>query len=112
MSLEDSISDWLMDDDDDTSERDRLAGAETLQLNLEDTSVFGKGKAWRDEQRRKEAEEAARKEAEEAKADSGSSKGKSKAKKLPKTLPKKEESNHGNSTSAADDVLKRFFKRR
>ena len=77
MSLEDSISDWLMDDDEDTNERDRLAGAETLQLNLEDTSVFGKGKAWRDEQRRKEAEEAAAKEAEEVakKADSGSSRG-------------------------------------
>ena len=114
MSLEDSISDWLMDDDDaDTNERDRLAGAETLQLNLEDTSVFGKGKAWRDEQRRKQAEEAAAKEAEEAKADSGSSRGKSKPKKLPKILPKKEEDGvQGNSTTAADDVLKRFFKRR
>ena len=114
MSLEDSISDWLMDDDEDTNERDRLAGAETLQLNLEDTSVFGKGKAWRDEQRRKEAEEAAAKEAEEVakKADSGSSRGKPKPKKLPKILPKKEEDVHGNSTTAADDVLKKFFKRR
>lgn len=114
MSLEDSISDWLMDDDEaDTNERNQIAAAETLQLNLEDTSVFGKGKAWRDEQRRKEAEEAAAKEAEDAKAASGSSKGKKgKAKKLPKTLPKKEESVHGNSTSAADDVLKKFFKRR
>jgi len=112
MSLEDSISDWLMDDDADTDERDQLAGAETLQLNLEDTSVFGKGKAWRDEQRRKEAEEAAAKEAEEAKADKGSSKGKSKPKKLPKVPPKKEEGIQGNSTTAADDVLKKFFKRR
>ena len=112
MSLEDSISDWLMDDDADTDERERLAGAETLQLNLEDTSVFGKGKAWRDEQRRKEAEEAAAKEAEEAKADKGSSKGKSKPKKLPKLPPKKEEGIQGNSTTAADDVLKKFFKRR
>jgi len=49
MSLEDSISDWLMDDEDDpdTNERDQIASAETLQLNLEDTSVFGKGKAGR-----------------------------------------------------------------
>ena len=112
MSLEDSISDWLMDDDADTDERDQLAGAETLQLNLVDTSVFGKGKAWRDEQRRKEAEAAAAKEAEEAKADKGSSKGKSKPKKLPKLPPKKEEGIQGNSTTAADDVLKKFFKRR
>jgi len=63
------------------------------------------------EQRRKEAEEAAAQEAEEAKADSGSSRGKSKPKKLPKALPKNEEV-QGNSTTAADDVLKRFFKRR
>ena len=112
MSLEDSISDWLMDDDEaDTNERDRLAGAETLQLNLEDTSVFGKGKAWRDEQRRKEAEEAAAEEAKKA-AETGSSRGKPKPKKLPKMLPKKEEEVQGNSTSAADDVLKKFFKRR
>ncbi len=111
MSLEDSISDWLMDDenDPDTSERNKISSAETLQLKLEDTSVFGKGKAWRDEQRRKEAEEKA---AAEAEADSGSSKGKSTPKKLPQKLPKPEEKREGNSTTAADDVLKKLFKRR
>lgn len=104
MSLEDSITDWLIDDDDtpDTDERSQIASAETLQLNLEDTSVFGKkNKARRDEQRRKESEN---KEA----AESDSSKGKSKFKKLPKV----EGDKHENSTSAADDVLKKFFKRR
>ena len=42
MSLEDSITDWLIDDDDtpDTAERGRIASAETLQLNLEDTSCL------------------------------------------------------------------------
>jgi len=113
-SLEDSISDWLMDDDDDpsTDERDEIASAETLQLNLEDTSVFGKGKAVRDEMRRREKEEKEAKEAEEA-SGSAKSKGKGKAKpmKLPK-LPQNEDAKHGNSTSAADDVLKKFFKRR
>ena len=111
LSLEDSISDWLMDDDEpSTNEREQLSSAETLQLNLEDTSVFGKGKKVRDEARRKEAEELAAKEAE---AGAGSSKGKSKPKKLPKKLPQKDAgSPEGNSTSAADDVLKRFFKRR
>ena len=110
LSLEDSISDWLMDDDEpSTSERQQMASAETLQLNLEDTSVFGKGKAVRDEARRKEAEELAAKEAEAA---AGSAKGKGKPKKLPKKLPQKEDDKHGNSTSAADDVLKKFFKRR
>ena len=111
LSLEDSISDWLTDDDEpSTSERQRMASSETLQLNLEDTSVFGKGKAARDELRRIEAEEKAAKE--EAEAASGSAKGKGKPKKLPKKLPQKEDEQHGNSTSAADDVLKRFFKRR
>ena len=109
MSLEDSISDWLMDDDEPTtSEREKMASAETLQLNLEDTSVFGKGKAVRDEMRRREKEEQKAKEAEAA---SGSSKGKAKPKKLPK-LPQDDGVQHGNSTSAADDVLKKFFKRR
>lgn len=103
MSLEESISDWLMDDDydPDTGERDQIASAETLQLDIGDTSVFGKDKAWRDEQRRKESEENEAKE-------SDSSKGKSKFKKLPKV----EDAVHDSSTSAADDVLKRFFKRR
>ena len=110
-SLEDSISDWLTDDDDEpvTSEREKMASAETLQLNLEDTSVFGKGKAARDEMRRLDKEEQAAKEAEDVAA--GNSKGKAKPKKLPK-LPKSEGSKEGNSTTAADDVLKRFFKRR
>ena len=103
MSLEESISDWLMDDDydPDTGERDQIASAETLQLDIGDTSVFGKDKAWRDEQRRKESEENEAKE-------SDSSKGKSKFKKLPKV----EDDVHDSSTSAADEVLKRFFKRR
>ena len=82
-SLEDSISDWLMDDDDEpvSSERERLSSAETLQLNLGDTSVFGKGKAARDEMRRREKEEQEAKDAAAA-AGSGKSKGKPKPKKL------------------------------
>ena len=112
-SLEDSISDWLMDDDEpSTTEREQLASTETLQLNLEDTSVFGKGKAVRDEMRRREKEEQAAKDAEDASGSSKSKgKGKAKPKKLPK-LPQKDGDEHGNSTSAADDALKRFFKRR
>lgn len=114
LSLEDSISDWLMDDEDEpsTNERDQLASAETLQLNLEDTSVFGKGKAVRDEMRRREKEAQEAKEAEEA-SGSAKSKGKGKAKpmKLPK-LPQDDGAKQGNSTTAADDVLKKFFKRR
>ena len=42
MSLEDSITDWLSDDDEPlTSERYKIANADTIQLNLEETSVLG-----------------------------------------------------------------------
>jgi pSer/pThr/pTyr-binding forkhead associated (FHA) protein len=107
MSLEDSISDWLTDEDEDmgTTERQRIASSETLQLNLEETSVFGSGKAARDEQRRKDAE--AREQAESENED-----GKSKGKKKPMKLPKMPDQMHEDSTTAADDVLRKFFKRR
>ena len=112
LSLEDSISDWLMDDDEpSTNERERMASSETLQLNLEDTSVFGKGKAARDEIRRREKEEQEAEEARQAAENTKGKGGKAKPKKLPK-LPQNKGDQHGNSTSAADDVLKRFFKRR
>jgi pSer/pThr/pTyr-binding forkhead associated (FHA) protein len=107
-SLEDSISDWLTDDDEDvgTTERQRIASSETLQLNLEETSVFGSGKEARDEQRRKEAE-AREQEVAEKEGD-----GKTGGKKKPMKLPKQAKQMHEDSTTAADDVLRRFFKRR
>lgn len=108
VSLEDSITDWLSDDDDDddvpnTSEREMIASAETIQLNLEETSVFGTTK------RDPNSEE---KEAlsDEVEADSSSGKKKQKAKKM--KLPAQPKSSHEDSTSAADDVLRKFFNRR
>lgn len=96
-SLEDSITDWLMDESEDepsTSERDKIATAETIQLKLEETSVFGA--APRDRKSEKPEEEEA------------DGKGKKKPKKLP-AMPKH---THESSTSAADDVLRKFFNRR
>ena len=92
MSLEDSITDWLSDDDD---EDQSIASAETIQLNVEETSVFGtvvKKDKGEDE------------EEEEPKTDE---KGKGKFK-----LPKVPKFQHESSTTAADDVLKKFFNRR
>lgn len=91
MSLEDSITDWLSDDDDD--DRESFAAAETIQLNIEETTVFGTS-------RKKDKSE--EEEEEEPKTDG---KGKNKLPPIPKFK-------HKSSTSAADDVLKKFFNRR
>ena len=97
MSLEDSITDWLMDDEEDpsTSERKIIAAAETIQLNLEETSVFGGNR-----EREKKPQE------EESEAES------KKGKKKPGKLPARPRHTHDSSTSAADDVLRKFFNRR
>lgn len=92
MSLEDSITDWLTDEDDDDSSS--FNSAETVQLNIEETTVFGK-KIKKENEGEEEEEEQ-----EEPKAD-----GKGKFKLPPKAK-------HESSTSAADDVLKKFFNRR
>lgn len=95
-SLEDSITDWLTDSEDDpnTAERDAIASSETIQLNLEETSVFGTSK--------KDPV------AEEGESNDEESPSKGGPKKLP-PMPKRQ---HDSSTTAADDVLKKFFNRR
>lgn len=105
-SLEDSITDWLMDGDDEndpsTVERDIISSADTIQLNLEETSVFG------DTKRSQKPGEDSVEEEEEAEESSTTSKSKKKPKKLP-PIPKFQ---HESSTTAADDVLRKFFNRR
>ena len=95
-SLEDSITDWLTDSEDDpnTAERSAIASSETIQLNLEETSVFGTSK------KDPVAEEG------ESKDEESPSKG------GPKKLPPMPKRQHDSSTTAADDVLKKFFNRR
>jgi pSer/pThr/pTyr-binding forkhead associated (FHA) protein len=101
-SLEDSITDWLLDGDDEddpsTIEKQIISSADTIQLNLEETSVFGGSKK----------QEKNEEPAEEAEEDTGKSKGKKKPMKLP-PMPKHQ---HESSTTAADDVLRKFFNRR
>jgi pSer/pThr/pTyr-binding forkhead associated (FHA) protein len=93
-SLEDSITDWLTDEEGNpnTAERDAIASSETIQLNLEETSVFGTTK------REPNADDPAGEE--------------SPSKDGPKKLPPMPKQQHDSSTTAADDVLKKFFNRR
>lgn len=100
-SLEDSITDWLADEEDDepnSSEKRRIASAETIQLDLEETSssVFGQTR-----KREKPPEEESETDAKGKKKKPGKMK-----------LPTKPGNMHEDSTTAADDVLRKFFNRR
>jgi pSer/pThr/pTyr-binding forkhead associated (FHA) protein len=103
-SLEDSISDWLLeggDDDDElnTDERRVMANSETIQLNLDETTTIRKDLVPEDSETELAAEE------ETPKSDK-------KTKSKPMKLPPMAKAQHDSSTSAADDVLKKFFNRR
>lgn len=95
-SLEDSITDWLTagEDEPSTDERNAMATAETIQLNIEETGIFGSAKRDSDSDSDKSGDE------EDPSKDG------------PKKLPPMPKQQHDNSTSAADDVLKKFFNRR
>jgi predicted component of type VI protein secretion system len=102
-SLDDSISDWLLEGDDgpSASERELLKSSETIQLNFEDTTAI-----------RKEDVQIAEEPADSGNQVQGTSIFGRKAKPKPLKLPPVEKPKHDSSTSAADDVLKRFFNRR
>lgn len=105
-SLEDSITDWLLEggeDDPSTSEREVLKSADTIQLNFEETTSISKEAVGK-------AGEVA--EAESSSQDSSTSFFGRKTKAKPMKLPPMEKPKHDSSTSAADDVLKKFFNRR
>jgi len=103
-SLEESITDWLSDDLDDQADN------KTVHFNLEESMALSKASS--------DARKADAKLAEEAKAKSDivaeekSGEKKKKKKKAPGKLPKIEKSLEGDSTSAADDVLRKFFNNR
>ena len=102
-SLEDSITDWLGEEEElNTSERNMISSAETIQLNLEETSVFGSSKKGEDTPSPEDSSEELEEE----------STSKKKKKKQPMKLPKIKGNQHESSTTAADDVLKKFFNRR
>jgi pSer/pThr/pTyr-binding forkhead associated (FHA) protein len=105
-SLDDSINDWLMevgDDDPSTAEREILKSADTIQLNFEETTAIRKESVDR-------AQESS--DSDSRSQDSSTSFFGKKAKAKPMKLPPIEKPKHDSSTSAADDVLKKFFNRR
>lgn len=95
LSLEDSITDWLSDEEDEAKSSASIASAETIQLNLEETSVFGGPR------KNNTPEDEPEKESDTSEKKGGKSK-----------LPPIPKFKHESSTTAADDVLKKFFNRR
>ena len=92
-SLEDSISDWLVSDDDDSPFDDLdFDPNETVQFSAEETQEI-----------KKTLEEDSKKTDEEAKIQRSDGAGK---------LPPRPVSAHEDSTNAADDILKKLFNRR
>jgi len=89
-SLEDSISDWLVDVDDDSPfDEPDFDPTETVQFSAEETQEF---------KRKLEAE--AEEAEEENRTDHGGK------------LPPRPKAAHDDSTDAADDILKKLFNRR
>ena len=107
-SIEDSIADWLVDDEDDepnTDEKKKFNFQETIQMNLEDTLALT-----REGDIDSNSDTGVKDELEDESDLDDSKDGKKK--KEPGKLPPIPKMNHGSSTTAADDVLKRFFNRR
>ena len=109
-SLEDSITDWLLEVNDnesgpDSTERAIIGAADTIQFNLDETTSI-----------RKEKESDSGSNLEDSSVSDSQAteilQGGKKAKAKPMKLPPMEKPKHDSSTSAADDVLKKFFNRR
>jgi pSer/pThr/pTyr-binding forkhead associated (FHA) protein len=111
-SLEDSITDWLLeagdDESPDTSERKVIASSDTIQLNFEETTSIKKEAE--ETENADDLDDSAALDAESDELEEGSEKKKKKEK--PKKLPPLPKFKHESSTTAADDVLKKFFNRR
>lgn len=95
-SLEDSISDWLVSDDDDDSPFD------DLDLDANETVQFSK----------EETQEIKRALEENVESSEDSKESKMERTDLPGKLPPRPTSSHEDSTNAADDILKKLFNRR
>lgn len=92
-SLEDSISDWLVDDDDDSPfDEPDFDPSETVQFSAEETQEF--------QRKLEENEKVAEKETQSLRKDE------------PGKLPPRAKVGHDDSTDAADDILKKLFNRR
>lgn len=107
-SLDDSIADWLVDEDDgpSTDTKTAIKNAETIQMKLEETLSLNREEFGRSA---KGVDDSTEDLEDLTLADDD---GKKKKKKQPGKLPPVPKMSHGSSTTAADDVLRRFFNRR
>ena len=102
-SIEDSITDWLAVDDDDNPAKS-FGKAETVQFNIEDSNT-------KENIDLEESSDESSEELSDADLDRTESKKRSKKKSFGK-LPDRPKFSHDDSTTAAGDVLKKFFNRR
>ena len=110
-SIEDSISDWLTDDKKDDFEKINFRNKETLQFNIEELQNAETDSVSKSDSASSDSVTSVSADAEEDTEEDGKKKKKKKKKEYGK-LPPRPKHSHGNSTSAADDVLKQFFNRR
>ena len=102
-SIEDSISDWLTDDLDDHNNK------KTVQFDLEESMALSKAS---NSARKMEEQKKAENEPADPSDEDTVDKNKKKKKQKPGKLPKVEKTLEGDSTSAADEVLRKFFNSR
>ncbi|MEM9411903.1 MAG: FHA domain-containing protein, partial [Planctomycetota bacterium] len=107
-NFEDSITDWLSEPDD-APLGSGFNANETIQFNLEDPTLSILGDS--NESDEEEAVEEEPSTGEEIESEQEDGKKKKKKKEYGK-LPPRPKFSHDNSTSAAGDVLKKFFNRR
>jgi predicted component of type VI protein secretion system len=109
-SLDESITDWLSDDDDDSPSIGNERGyrsSETAQLSMDDTTQI---KSPLKEEPKAEGDETIAMDSAEVEALNEGEE--SKSKERYGKLPTREAEKHESSTHAADDVLRKFFSRR
>ena len=111
-SLEESITDWLADEDDDVEldpfTKKALTNADTVQFNLDETSDLTANTKEETAESKDDSSDG-EEDSEEIIDEDGKKK---KKKKTYGKLPPVPKFSHGDSTTAADDVLRKFFNRR
>ena len=117
-SIEDSITDWLMDADEEDEQRQAMRRTETVQFSLDDTTAVGvpakepQQDAPPDSGSQSDSAEMSTDETVPDDGKSGILNVKRSKKKKYGKLPKQPKFSHDDSKTAAGEVLKRFFNRR
>jgi len=108
--VDDSISDWLSNTSDDDSQQRAIRSSETVQFSLDESEV-DTGKLWTTSSSLNSASDESPDATKGETADDSASAKKKKKKEFGK-LPPMPKFSHQDSTTAAGDVLKKFFNRR